>query len=139
MAHLRVTTWNSLYLRVVLVILESKITDWCKYKSRIRSVSSPVIPTLQFSLPVLGHRIQSWHQHFYLHVKQWSEYLISNSQAPTPIPVCKRMMPVLVRKQPSRGALRKRCSENIQQMYRRTPMPKCDFTKVTLYFQNTFS
>ena len=26
-----------------------------------------------------------------------------------------------------RGVLRKRCSENIQQMYRRTPMPKCDF------------
>ena len=26
----------------------------------------------------------------------------------------------------------KRCSENIQQIYRRTPMPKCDFNKVTL-------
>ena len=33
-------------------------------------------------------------------------------------------------KQPSRGILRKRCSENIQQIYRRTPMPKCDFNKV---------
>ena len=29
-----------------------------------------------------------------------------------------------------RGVLKKRCSENIQQMYRRTPMPKCDFNKV---------
>ena len=29
-------------------------------------------------------------------------------------------------KQPSRGALRKRCSKKLQQIYRRTPMPKCD-------------
>ena len=28
--------------------------------------------------------------------------------------------------------LRKRCSENMQQVYRRTPMPKCDFDKVVL-------
>ena len=33
-------------------------------------------------------------------------------------------------KQPPRGVPRKRCSENIQQIYRRTPMPKCDFNKV---------
>ena len=32
-------------------------------------------------------------------------------------------------KQPSRYVLRKSCSENIQQIYRRTPMPKCDFNK----------
>ena len=59
-------------------------------------------------------------------------------------------------KQPSRGVLKKRCSENMQQINRRTPMPKCDFNKVALqlywnhalasvfsckfdaYFQNTF-
>ena len=35
-------------------------------------------------------------------------------------------------KQPPRGVLRKRCSENMQQIYRRTPMPKCDFNKVAL-------
>ena len=29
-------------------------------------------------------------------------------------------------KQPFRGVLRKRCSENMQQIHRRTPMPKCD-------------
>ena len=34
-------------------------------------------------------------------------------------------------KQPSIGFLRKRCSENMQQIYSRTPMPKCDFNKVT--------
>ena len=33
-------------------------------------------------------------------------------------------------KQPSRGVLKKRCSENIQEIYRRTPMPKCGFSKV---------
>ena len=35
-------------------------------------------------------------------------------------------------KQPPRGVLRKRYSENMQQIYRRTPMPKCDFNKVAL-------
>ena len=36
-------------------------------------------------------------------------------------------------KQPSIGVLRKRCSENMQQIYRRrTPMSKCEFNK--LYF-----
>ena len=34
-------------------------------------------------------------------------------------------------KQPPRDVLNKRCSENMQQIYRRTPMPKCDFNKVS--------
>ena len=34
-----------------------------------------------------------------------------------------------VQKQPSRGVLKKRCAEIIPQIYRRTPMPKCDFNK----------
>ena len=61
-------------------------------------------------------------------------------------------------KQPSRGVLKKRCFENMQQVYWKTLMPKCDdFNKVALqlywnrtsawvfsckfaaYFQNTFS
>ena len=50
-------------------------------------------------------------------------------------------------KQPFRGVLRKRCSENMQQIYRRTPMPKCDFNHTSpwvfsrnfaAYFQNNF-
>ena len=32
--------------------------------------------------------------------------------------------------QPSRGVLEKRCSENMKQINRRTPMPKCNFNKV---------
>ena len=35
-------------------------------------------------------------------------------------------------KEPSRGVLLKRCSENMQQIYRRTPMSKCGLNKVTL-------
>ena len=44
-----------------------------------------------------------------------------------------------LQKQPSRGVLRKRCSENMRQIYRRTPMPKCDFKKVAkqLYWNHT--
>ena len=34
------------------------------------------------------------------------------------------------RKQPFIGVLKKSCSENMQQIYRRAPMPKCDFNKV---------
>ena len=37
-----------------------------------------------------------------------------------------------IQKQPFRGVHKKRFSENIQQIYRRTPMPKCDFNKVAL-------
>ena len=32
-------------------------------------------------------------------------------------------------KQPFRGVLRKSSSEDMQEIYRRTPMPKCDFNK----------
>ena len=35
-------------------------------------------------------------------------------------------------KQSSRGVIWKRSSENMQQNYRRTPMPNCDFNKVAL-------
>ena len=35
-------------------------------------------------------------------------------------------------KQPTRGVLRKSSSENMQQIYSKTPMPKCDFNKVAL-------
>ena len=39
-----------------------------------------------------------------------------------------------LQKQPSRGVLMKGCSENMQQIYRRTPMPKFDIKKVSLQF-----
>ena len=60
-------------------------------------------------------------------------------------------------RQPSKSVLSKRYSENMQQSYRRTPMPKCVFNKIakqlswngsstlvfscksTAYFSNTFS
>ena len=39
-------------------------------------------------------------------------------------------LPVKIQKQPPRGVLKKWCSENMQQIYRRTPMSNCDFNKV---------
>ena len=36
----------------------------------------------------------------------------------------------VIQKQPFRGVLRKRCSKNVQQIHKRTPMSKCDFSKV---------
>ena len=38
----------------------------------------------------------------------------------------------VMQKQPSRVVLRKKCSENMQQIYSRTPMVKCNFNKVAL-------
>ena len=35
-----------------------------------------------------------------------------------------------IQKQPSRGVLRKKCAENMQQIHSRTSMLKCDFNKV---------
>ena len=43
---------------------------------------------------------------------------------------------VCLQKQPSRGVLRKRCSENMQEIYGRTPMPKCGFNKVAKQLWN---
>ena len=37
---------------------------------------------------------------------------------------------MVIQKQPPIGVPKKRCSENMQQIYRRTAMPKCDFNKV---------
>ena len=39
-----------------------------------------------------------------------------------------------VQKQPPIGAPRKRCSKNLQQIYRKTPMPRCNFNKVLKQF-----
>ena len=39
-----------------------------------------------------------------------------------------------MQEQPSRGVLMKRCSENMQQIYRRTPMPKFDLNKIASNF-----
>ena len=39
-----------------------------------------------------------------------------------------------VEKQPLRGNPRKRCSENMQQIYRRTPMTKCNFIEIVLRY-----
>ena len=67
------------------------------------------------------------------------------------------MIHLLLQKHPSKGVLIKKCSENMLQIYKRKPTPKCDFNKVvkqlyrnhtstclffwkfTVYFQNTFS
>ena len=40
--------------------------------------------------------------------------------------------PFKLQKQPSREVLRKKCSGNMQQIYRRILMPKCDFNKIAL-------
>ena len=60
-----------------------------------------------------------------------------------PIPTFfKQLMRTLDVQKPSpRGILTKRCSENIQQIYRKTPTPKCDFYKFSkqLYWNHTLA
>ena len=48
---------------------------------------------------------------------------------------------LIIQEEPFRGVLEKKCSENMQQIYRRTPMTKCDFNKVALqlYWNRTSS
>ena len=40
------------------------------------------------------------------------------------------MYKIQIKKQPTRVVPSKRCSEQMYQIYRETPMPKCDFSKV---------
>ena len=49
----------------------------------------------------------------------------------------RKLLPI--HKQPFRGVLSKRCSENIHQIYKRIPILKCDFHKVAkqLYWNHT--
>ena len=54
--------------------------------------------------------------------------------------VTDKNLSIVCRKQPSKGILMKSCSENIQQIYRRALIPKCNFielqsnfTEVALY------
>ena len=48
---------------------------------------------------------------------------------------------ILSRIRPLWGVPRKRCSEKMQQIYRKTPMPKCDFNKVAkqIYWNRTLA
>ena len=39
---------------------------------------------------------------------------------------------LIIQKKTSRGVLKKSCSESMQEIYRRTTMPKCDFNKAAL-------
>ena len=75
-----------------------------------------------------------------------------------PVFVVAKIRKCSIEKQPTRVVPGKKCSENMQRNYRRTPMPKCDFNKVAklkqlywnrtsawvfsckfaAYFQNTF-
>ena len=41
-----------------------------------------------------------------------------------------------IRSNPPEEFLGKRCCKNMQQIYRRTPMPKCDFNKVAKQLRN---
>ena len=44
------------------------------------------------------------------------------------------LLPKNKQKQPPSSVPGKRCSENMQQIYRRTPIPKCDFNKLQRNF-----
>ena len=88
----------------------------------------------------------------------WENFISKYQMIPTVITIYKTTWHICdLQKQPYRGVLGKRCSENMQQTYRRTPMPKCNFNEVALqlywirtsawvfsykfaaYFQNTLS
>ena len=41
---------------------------------------------------------------------------------------------IYIHKQPPKGVLKRMCSKNMQQIYRRPLMPNCDFNKVAKHF-----
>ena len=45
---------------------------------------------------------------------------------------------IVIQKQPPRGVLSKRFSENMQQIYRKTPMSKCVFNRVAPLLKSYF-
>ena len=65
------------------------------------------------------------------HIDRMISFLVLHCQSPVLIHA--NVLPES-QKQPSRGVLRKRCSRNMQQIYRGTPMVKCDFNKVSCNF-----
>ena len=56
------------------------------------------------------------------------------SQTQNPVEYFRKKSYMFDQKQPSEGNLRKSCSENMQQTYRRTPMSKC----VSIKLQSNF-
>ena len=66
---------------------------------------------------------------FLLLIKSFNIYLVLYNLE---LQCTRNISKINAQKQPSRGVLMKRCSENMQQIYRRTSMPKCDFNKVAL-------
>ena len=90
--------------------------------------------------------------------KDFQTKLLSHHSLQKPCNMVMKLSKMLIKeKQSSRGVLMKGFSENMQQIYRRTPIPKCVFNKVALqiywnhtsawvfsckflaYFQNTLS
>ena len=61
-----------------------------------------------------------YENHLQANKKSWHEY--------KPKPTTRKSL-IKKQKQPTRGVLRKRCSENMHEIYRRTPMPSCNFNK----------
>ena len=69
-------------------------------------------------------RKQEKHYHYVTHPFKHNQHLARMLYS--------RLEQWFLQKQPYRDVLSKRCSENMQQFYRRTPMLKCDFNKVAL-------
>ena len=81
-----------------------------------------------WSLGSLFHWEKKTLSQFFLSAICFEEKLYQVSKKPLKYVMCK------VQKQHSRDIPSKSCSENMQQIYRRTTMPKCDFNKVACNF-----
>ena len=102
------TTWKVSVFGVFLVRIQSK-----SGKIRTRKITNTDTLTLWNRFMILLYNTH------YLHILKCLRWSINNTSW-------------FWQKQASRGVLRKSCSENMQQIFRRTLMPKCDFNKVTL-------
>ena len=96
------------------------------FKVRLILDSNWTQPSLLFSLYFSDGWLIGWGSHLYL--RRYKNKLLVDRMFPCDIKeifIELNLRKKQVHKQPSRGVPRKTCSENRQQIYWRTPMPKC--------------
>ena len=107
----------------------------CFFYSRINQSSWKIFKITKFSpkifwpAEICKNKIGSNYKHVYVRFVETKFIYIkaiyfTNSNMKTQ---CWFLLKSNIQKQPSRGVPRKKCSENMQQIYRRTLIPKSDF------------
>ena len=123
--------WKNLCNYVILLLVNMRqlykywdSNGWCKFIDT-KYLQNDLIMTLlkwKWKWPFLKNNFFIWNGQSWMDYQGPGWYLCEMSQDGSSVQK--------FQKQTFRGVLRKRCSGNMWQIYRRTLMPKCDFSKV---------